>query len=336
MFYPGASAVACCMIFDLSQKHEKSDKDTFFGYYKDDQFVKRKGLGRIERTDSNGNSLWLEIEKQWLDLYKTNRTVPGLSVMRRVTWQDEWLAEAYMETDYSLLNENDFRRTINNFLAFLVKESDAYGYELDWEWVQDYIKSLRYNTFDITSSKTEIVDFNVNEWKKFKIGKLFEIQLSKGDIKIDDMEIGNIPLISSGESNNGIVGFIDAYGDGKAEIFNGNKLTVDMFGNAFYQPNDFYAVSHGRVNILMPHFDLTKNIGLFISAIIKKEQYKYSYGRAVYSGVAADMDIVLPIQRSEDNTPLIDKEHKYSDEGYIPDWQWMENYIKSLPYGERL
>ena len=33
MFYPGAAAVACCMIFDLSQKHEKANKETFFGYY---------------------------------------------------------------------------------------------------------------------------------------------------------------------------------------------------------------------------------------------------------------------------------------------------------------
>ena len=31
MFYPGAAAVACCMIFDLLQKHEKANKDTFFG-----------------------------------------------------------------------------------------------------------------------------------------------------------------------------------------------------------------------------------------------------------------------------------------------------------------
>jgi hypothetical protein len=28
------------MIFDLSQKHEKANKDTFFGYFKDDKSVK--------------------------------------------------------------------------------------------------------------------------------------------------------------------------------------------------------------------------------------------------------------------------------------------------------
>ncbi len=85
MFYPGASAIACCMIFDLSQKHERANKDTFFGYYKDDKFIKRKGLGRIELTDLHGNSLWIKTKEQWLNLYKNKREVPGLSVMHRVT-----------------------------------------------------------------------------------------------------------------------------------------------------------------------------------------------------------------------------------------------------------
>ena len=126
MFYPGASAVACCMVFDLSQKHDKSNKDTFFGYFKDDKFIKRKGLGRVEKTDIEGNSLWLETEETWLDLYKNKRVVPGLSVMHKVTWKDEWLAEAYMETDYSTLREEDFQMVLNDYLAYLVKGGDVY------------------------------------------------------------------------------------------------------------------------------------------------------------------------------------------------------------------
>ena len=126
MFYPGAAAVACCMIFDLSQKHSKANKDTFFGYFKDDKFIKRKGLGRIERTDADGNSLWIKTKELWLDLYKNKRVVPGLSVMHKVTYEDEWLAEAYMETDYSTLTADDFQRVLNDYLSYLVKEGEVY------------------------------------------------------------------------------------------------------------------------------------------------------------------------------------------------------------------
>ena len=126
MFYPGASAIACCMIFDLSQKHERANRETFFGYFKDDKFIKRKGLGRVEQTNQDGNSLWLNTEAQWLDLYKNRRVVPGLSVMQKVTYEDEWLAEAYMETDYSTLSEKDFQGVINSYVSYLVKEGYVY------------------------------------------------------------------------------------------------------------------------------------------------------------------------------------------------------------------
>lgn len=126
VFYPGASVVACCMIFDLSQSHAKSDKDTFFGYFKDDKFIKRKGLGRVEKVNDNGDSLWEQVKSEWLSLYRNKREVAGLSVMKKVGYEDEWLAEAYMETDYSTLNSNDFQQTINHYLSFLVKEGE-YG-----------------------------------------------------------------------------------------------------------------------------------------------------------------------------------------------------------------
>lgn len=157
------------------------------------------------------------------------------------------------------------------------------------------------------------MNLNTHLWKEFTIGDYFDVYLSSGDLKIDDCEPGNIPLISSGSTNNGIVGYIDEKGDGKAQIFKANCITVDMFCNAFYQNGDFYAVSHGRVNILCPKFKCNLQIGLFICSIIKKEQFKYSYGRAVYSSEIARMIIKLP------STP--DNE---------PDWNYMEQYIKSL------
>lgn len=75
---------------------------------------------------------------------------------------------------------------------------------------------------------------------------------------------------------------------------------------------------------------------MFVATLIKKERYKYSYGRAVYSTVVANMEIKLPIMLNDDNKPAIDDNHTFSDEGYLPDWEWMENYIKSLPFSDRI
>lgn len=113
MFYPGASAVACCMVFDLNKPHADSNKETFFGYFKDDGFEKRKGVGRVDVYDK-----WNLIENQWLYLYEHRTTKAGLSVTKKVTAKDEWCAEAYMETDYSTLNQRDFENTVRQYIAY--------------------------------------------------------------------------------------------------------------------------------------------------------------------------------------------------------------------------
>ena len=128
IFYPGASASACCMVFKIGTKHyDVSNPDTFFGYCKDDGFKKKKNLGRVEQIDtSTGNSKWVEIEREWIELYRNRRSVDGLSATHKVNGDDEWLCEAYMKTDYAKLTEQDFQQTINDYLAYLVKEGNVY------------------------------------------------------------------------------------------------------------------------------------------------------------------------------------------------------------------
>ena len=128
IFYPGASASACCMVFKIGIKHTNiSNPDTFFGYCKDDGFKKKKNLGRVEQVDSTtGKSRWVEIEKEWIELYRNRRSVDGLSATHKVSGDDEWLCEAYMKTDYTKLSERDFQQTINDYLAYLVKEGHIY------------------------------------------------------------------------------------------------------------------------------------------------------------------------------------------------------------------
>lgn len=129
MFYPGANVNACCMLFTLSQPHVKPDgtiRSTFFGYCKDDGFVKKKNLGRVEQFNADGTSKWKSIEEEWLDLFERKASEDGKSAVQKVDADAEWLCEAYMKTDYTKLSSDDFQKTLNNYLAYLVKKGDVY------------------------------------------------------------------------------------------------------------------------------------------------------------------------------------------------------------------
>ena len=125
IFYPGASACACCMLFTLGKPHSE-EKETFFGYCKDDGFKKKKNLGRVEQFNADNESLWKEIEKEWIYPFRNHKAEPGKSATVVVNGESEWLCEAYMKTDYNTLKEEDFQRTLNDYLAYLVKEGNIY------------------------------------------------------------------------------------------------------------------------------------------------------------------------------------------------------------------
>lgn len=114
IFYPVKTNV-CVMVWQAHVPHD-SLIPTYFGYCKDDGFVKKKNLGRIDARHQ-----WPRIKREWIDLYQKKAAVPGKSVLKCITCNDEWLCEAYMETDYSALTQADFEKTVRDFLAYSVK-----------------------------------------------------------------------------------------------------------------------------------------------------------------------------------------------------------------------
>jgi type I restriction enzyme M protein len=104
--------VACIMVFTAHKPHLKN-KETFFGYYKDDGFEKRKNRGRIDVFGK-----WEAIRERWVGYYRNGKEEPGISVKQVITANDEWCAEAYMETDYSTLSSDDFKRNLKDYVLF--------------------------------------------------------------------------------------------------------------------------------------------------------------------------------------------------------------------------
>lgn len=112
-FNSKVGVVSCIMVFTAHRPHP-NHKETYFGYYKDDGFVKRKNKGRI---DAYGK--WQEIKDKWLANFENRKNEAGFSVNQIITADMEWAAEAYMETNYSNLKDENFEDTILNYVTFL-------------------------------------------------------------------------------------------------------------------------------------------------------------------------------------------------------------------------
>lgn len=126
LFHP-VGVVTCIMVFTAHRAHSTTNKNTWFGYWRDDGHVKLKHLGRVD-----ANHRWAKIRDEWIDDFR-NRTVrPGLSVQKKVTANDEWCAEAYMETDYTTITKADFENELRHYMAFrIIQKPEAVGDEDD-------------------------------------------------------------------------------------------------------------------------------------------------------------------------------------------------------------
>lgn len=160
--------------------------------------------------------------------------------------------------------------------------------------------------------KSSHIPLETEKWGEFKVGELFDVERGTRLVS-DEREDGAIPLVTAGENNEGVS---DLIAPTINKIYE-NKIGIDMFGNAFYHSGEF--VCDDNILVLLekePLSDLTK---LFVSVALTQDKYRYSYGRQYRQKNFATHIIRLP-QTSDGK----------------PNWEWMENYMKSLPYSDRV
>lgn len=220
------------------------------------------------------------------------------------------------------------------------KYSDE-GYVPDWQFMENYIKSLHYKPLTTKNKVGNIGSLEINNWKSFKVGRILSILNGKG-ITNDEIEEnpGTFNAVQSGEENNGVLGKIDLTYCKKKKytVSERSCLTVARSGSAGYvsfHPNGCVVGDSAKI-LLLPEKIASNGVYLFIQTLLTANRFKYAYGRKVTEEKYAEDEIKLPILMAADGTPVIDNSNEFSDEGYIPDWQFMEDYIKSLPYGDRI
>lgn len=177
-------------------------------------------------------------------------------------------------------------------------------------------KSVFYNGVNYSKISSKKIKLNTSSWGWFKYEDIFDIQKGTRLTKAD-MNSGNINFIGATESNNGITATIS----NTTHVFPGNLITVSYNGSiaeAFYQKDSFWASDDINVLSLKKH-SLNKYIAAFLVAIIRLEKYRFSYGRKWDKEKMKKTTIKLPL------TP----------DGK-PDWDYMESYIKSLPFSKSI
>jgi type I restriction enzyme M protein len=289
-FNSKVSVVSCIMIFTAHKPHS-GNKEVFFGYYKNDGFIKKKNIGRIDYYGK-----WEAIQQKWMDYFMNKRIEDGFSITQKVTPKDEWVAEAYMKTDYSNLKEDNFKKTLHSYISFLFNSG-----------ILENISNK--------SKNESLIKLEIDNWKEFELSEIFNIKGTKTTPK-DELGFygeGKYPYVTTQATNNGVAGFYDYYTE------EGNVITIDsaVIGYTSYQSLPFSASDH--VETISPKdFKLNPFIAMFLVTILNKEQYRFNYGRKCSQSRLKRLIIKLP---SKDNKP---------------DWDFMENYIKSLPYSINL
>ncbi len=224
----------------------------------------------------------------------------------------------------------------------IIDENKRYseeGYIPDWNFMGNYICELKHKPITTKNRKDNIPSLNIEDWKPFRFGNLID-EPYKGHAytkeDLDKLSINNnnesIQYITRTSEDNGCE--LMTSSEGLDFIEEGNAITIgDTTATCFYHKERFITGDH---MVIIRADWLNEKTALFILSILAKEKYKYSYGRAFVIDKIKNTFLILPISHCEDGSPVIDTKKKFSDEGYVPDWKYMEEYISKLPYGDRL
>lgn len=222
------------------------------------------------------------------------------------------------------------------------KYSDE-GYVPDWQGMENYIKSLNYKPLVTNNKENQVPSLSTDTWEYFLLKDICTITMgNKMDYSAMNFDDPTINFVGRSADNNGVVSKVDLATDNMGNIISPYKagcVTVALggsLGSAFLQVDDFYTSQN--VSVLEFENFVSDYAKLFITnCIMNESKYKYfPFGRELNTHIRKDFGFTLPIQRNSVGAPIIDNTHKYSQQGYAPDWNWMENYIKALPYGDKL
>lgn len=236
--------------------------------------------------------------------------------------------------------------TKNNPIIDNINKFNKKGFVPDFKLIENLIGFIEDDEANKSSIRKSLQTNNLNNdthletenWREFFLHKLFDITMGNGidANKTTDFD-PKYNYVSRDSNGNGVVGFIDEINGEKP--FPEGAMSVALggsfLGSCFIQRKPFYTAQN--VAVLQDKVVLPIYVKLFISSLIRNEcKIKYlAFGRELNSHIRKDFTIKLPVLH--DNKGIVfDKQKVFSEHGFIPDWEQIENIIKSLPYADRI
>ena len=219
----------------------------------------------------------------------------------------------------------------------------------DWDWIEKFVKetiipklpskaqTVWNGEYDTTPVCTKKQTMELGKWCWFRYDEIFDIKKGFYNKKPENHSGSDIPFIGATDNNNGVSEYYDIRdieeasktGDDnnsplKDKIYEGNCITVSNNGSvgyAFYQAKPFTCTHDVNPLYLQSKWGQKLNpyIAMFLCSLIEKERYRWTYGRKWRPKRMPSSLIKLPVD-SKGN----------------PDWKFMEDYIKSLPYSKNI
>ncbi len=200
----------------------------------------------------------------------------------------------------------------------------------NWQYMEDFVKDhiipqlpkkaqkVWLQKYDTSPLKQEKMKLNTQDWKWLLPSDIFtEISIApSSDLNSLELDPFGVNYLSRAVVNNGYECKVKR---DESKVTRGNFISVVMVGVpsfAFYQKNDVICSQ----NILVLRYPaINQYNALFLCAILQKDGYRYSYGRTLSKANFLQTKIKLPVTPSGE-----------------PDWKFMEDYIKSLPYSKNI
>lgn len=281
-------------------------------------YIGEDGLNTIKnqgRQDIYGK--WKSIEDYWIKVIRREINDPSvqyIDIKENISYVVNKEIRVYQSIFNAVMIELQFYRQGIDFALFCENFHKAMIYQTDFPNQYNFhFKQLLALAKEYKGDS--IID--TSGWKSFNMNEIL-IQTGRGQrLRKQDRKSGDIPLATAGFKNQGISDHIG----NEQQVIHLPSITVDMFCNCFLREYPFSCDDNVYV------FQTKENISIYAKIFIvsminvysQRFGNKYNYDNQFREHTYKKEIIKLPVDLNGN-----------------PDWKFMEDYIKSLPYSANL